>query len=216
MIKNQSCISHIFLLSYDTRKVIHMKLYHGSATPDIAILRPFASNHDKPYVYLSHSEVLATIYAHNPLTRPNGFFTYWWRKDGILCYDEYFQNQLEEIYAGQTGYVYECEGQFPQLERMPWVYLSQEEVPVLRCRKIPDLYQQLLQYEKEGLLFVQRYDRVSEKQREVWANVVRRSLQQTDLSTPEGMEYAAYVRAHFPSIYDRSQQGTEGSAGKIL
>lgn len=174
-----------------------MKLYHGSSTPNISVLHPFPSNHDRPYVYLTHSIVLATIYAHNPLTRPNGFFPYWWNRDGILCYDEYFPNQLEEIYAGQAGSVYECEGDFPQLEQMKWVYLSEKDVPVLRCREIPDLYRQLLQYEKEGLLFVQRYDQVSEKQREIWANVVRRSLQQTDLSTPTGQEYAAYIRSHF-------------------
>lgn len=173
-----------------------MKLYHGSSTPDLATLCPFVSNHEKPYVYLTHSEVLATIYAYNPLPRPSGLFSYWWRKDGILCYDEYFKNQLEEIYSGQTGYVYECEGVFPPLERMPWIYLSEQGVPTLRCRKIPDLYQQLLQYEQEGLLFVQRYDQVSEKQREIWANVVRQSLEQADLSTLAGQEYAAYIRAH--------------------
>ncbi len=174
-----------------------MKLYHGSGTAGIARLRPFASNHEKPYAYLTDSEVLAAVYAHNPLTRPNGFFTYWWRKDGVLCYDEYFNDQLREIYAGQRGYVYECEGELPRLERMPWVYLSEGEVPVRNCIEIPDLYEQLLRYEREGRLIVQRWGDVSQQQRQIWENVVRRSLRQTDLSTPAGQEYAAYVHAHF-------------------
>lgn len=174
-----------------------MKLYHGSANPNIAVLRPFSSNHDKPYVYLTHSPVLATVYAHNPLPRPSGFFSYWWGKDGVLCYDEYFENQLEEIYAGQTGYVYECDGEFPQLEQMPWVYLSEDPVPVARCTRIPDLYEQLLRYEQDGLLRIQRWKGASEQQRAVWVNVVKRSLQKTDMSTPAGRAYADYIRAHF-------------------
>lgn len=174
-----------------------MILYHGSGVSNIKRLRPFASNHDKPYVYLTHSDVLATIYAHNPLTRPNGFFSYWWNKDGVLCYDEYFENQLEVIYSGKKGYVYECEGEYSQLERMPWVYLSEQHVPVIKCREIFNLYEQLLQYEKEGRLIVRRWHTVSEKQREIWENVVRRSLKQTDLTTRLGMEYLEYVQTHF-------------------
>ena len=177
-----------------------MTLYHGSSVPGIARLRPFPSNHDKPYVYFTHSKVLATIYAHNPLTRPNGFFTYWWSKDGKLYYDEYFENQLEVIYAGQKGYVYECEGDCPQLEKMPWVYLSEEEVPVANCIEIPNIYEQLLLYEQEGLLTVQRWHTVSPTQREIWEAVVKRSLAQTDLTTPIGVEYYEFLKEHFQNI----------------
>lgn len=177
-----------------------MILYHGSKIPNIESLRPFSSNHDKPYVYLTHSRVLATIYAHNPLTRPNGFFSYWWGKDGTLYYDEYFENQLEVIYSGQKGYVYECEGQYPQMEKMPWVYLSEENVPVANYIEIPNICEQLLQYEREGLLKVQRWNEVSVKQREVWENVVKRSLMKTDLTTPTGVEYYEYIKTHFKNI----------------
>lgn len=177
-----------------------MILYHGSAVSHIENLRPFLSNHDKPYVYLTHSKVLATIYAHNPLTRPNGFFSYWWRADGVLCYDEYFENQLETIYADQKGYVYECEGEYPQMERMPWVYLAKENVHVSNCIEIPNIYEQLLRFEQEGILKVQRWCDVSVKQREVWENVVKRSLAKTDLTTPLGAEYYEYIKAHFENI----------------
>lgn len=177
-----------------------MNLYHGSGVPGIERLRPFSSNHGKPYVYLTHSPILAALYAHNPLTRPNGFFTYWWGKDGMLRYDEYFENQMETIYTGQRGFVYECRGAYPQLEKMPWVYLSEGEIAVTDCVEIPDLCDQLLQYERDGLLIVRRWRNASEKQREIWENVVRRSLAQTDLSTPTGQEYAAYIRKHFPKL----------------
>lgn len=177
-----------------------MNLYHGSKVPNIKNLRPFSSSHDKPYVYLTHSKTLATIYAHNPLTRPNGFFTYWWGKDGTLYYDEYFENQLEIIYAGHKGYVYQCSGEYAQMEQMPWVYLSEKNVPVIDCVEIPDIYEQLLQYERTGLLKVQRWNEVSDKQKEVWENVVKRSLAKTDLTTQTGAEYYEYIKKHFKNI----------------
>lgn len=176
-----------------------MILYHGSSVSGIEKLCPQGLD-GSPYVYLTHSKVLAAIYAHNPLTRPNGFFSYWWSKEGKLFYDEYFENQLEEIYAGQRGYVYECEGEYPRMERMPWVYLSEQAVPIAKCSEIPDIYQRLLQYEREGLLTIQRWKEVPQKQREIWENVVRRSLEKTDLATPMGREYYAYVKAHFRNI----------------
>lgn len=104
---------------------------------------------------------------------------------------------MEEIYAGQTGYVYECEGDFPKMERMPWVYLAQQEVTVCKCTEIPDIYSQLLQYENEGRLVIQRWHTVSESQRKIWRKVVRDSLQEIDISTPAGREYANFVRTHF-------------------
>ena len=177
-----------------------MFLYHGSYVPGIQDLRPFASNHDKPYVYLTHSKVLATVYAHNPMTRPNGFFTYWWNRDGILCYDEYFENQMENIYAGQKGYVYVCQGSYPQLDKMPWVYLSEQSVPVEECLEITDIYTQLLQYEQEGLLIVRRWKDASEQQRTIWKKVVQRSLNSVDRESIAGMEYVQYVKAHFPDL----------------
>lgn len=177
-----------------------MILYHGSKVPNIINLRPFSSNHGKPYVYLTHSKVLATIYAHNPLTRPNGFFSYWWDKNGALYYDEYFENQLKTIYAGQVGYVYQCEGEYRQMEKMPWVYLSEADIPITDCIEIPDIYDQLLRYEREGLLKVQRWNEVSAEQREIWENVVKRSLMKTDLTTPLGMEYYEYIKTHFKNI----------------
>ena len=74
---------------------------------------------------------------------------------------------------------------------MPWVYLAESQVAVVNCVEIPDLYEQLLQYEREGQLIIRRWRDASEKQREIWENVVRRSLSGTDLTTPTGQEYAA-------------------------
>ena len=86
------------------------------------------------------------------------------------------------------------------MENMPWVYLSEKEVPVTHFVRIPDIYVQLLRYEQEGLLTIRRWNNMSVKQREIWENVVRRSLIDMDLTTPLGIEYGDFVREHFPKI----------------
>lgn len=176
-----------------------MILYHGSNIPNIKKLEPqFAS--EKKCVFLTHSKALATIYSYNPLTRPNGFFTYWWSKDGKLYYDEYFENQLTEIYAKKRGFVYECEGNLPQHEAMPWIYLSEQAVKPTRCFEIPDLLEALLEYEQQGLLTIRRYGEFSDKQLAMWEKIVKNSLLKTDLNTTIGKEYYDYVKKHFPNI----------------
>lgn len=177
-----------------------MIYYHGSSTDGIRVLRPFLSNHDRPYVYLTHSEVLATLYAANPMTRPNGWFSYWWDKDGQLYYDEYFDGQLEEIYRGKAGYIYLCQGEYPALPKMPWVHLSEADVPVTRCQLIPDLCERLLQYEAEGRLIIRRWRDRTPAGKVGVLNVVRNSLQSTTGNSDTAEEYRSYIYAHFPEL----------------
>lgn len=177
-----------------------MTLYHGSKIGGIEALRPFMSNHGRPYVYLTNSQVLAAIYAANPMERPNGWFPYWWSKDGKLHYDEYYSGQLEEIYRGRTGYVYTCQGDYPVLEKMPWVYLSEGEAPVCECRVIPDLYEQLLKFEAEGRLTIRRWAEHPPERRAAFLRVIKQSLQDHEPSSPHAEEYRNFVYARFPEL----------------
>ena len=178
-----------------------MVLYHGSPTGGITALRPALSNHGKPYVYLTHSKPLALLYAHNPLPAPQGWFPYFWRDD-VLHYDEYFPGALAEIYGGQGGWVYTCEGEWPALEKMPWVYLSQEEVPVAAARYVPDLLAALLEWERRGELIIHRYEDIPEKQREIHRRVVARSAEGLDSGDPGVREYLDFIRTHMPGVLE--------------
>ncbi len=115
-----------------------MTFYHGSSVPNLTELKPFPSNHGKPYVYFSTNAVLALLYAYNPIARPGGFFPYWFDKDGQLHYDEYFPDQLRQIYAGHHGWVYQVEAEnLLQLDKMPWVYLSETPLQISKQRMFP-------------------------------------------------------------------------------
>lgn len=174
-----------------------MILYHGSATPDITTLRPFLSNHGKPYVYLTDCPALAVIYAHSPVE--GGYFPYFFDKEGQLCYEEYFPNALD-LYKGFGGYVYTAEAEaLNQLEKMPWVYLSQEPVAVTGCRFIPDLYEELLALDEAGSLKLVRFGELTEKKLQGIYGMLRRNAETLGLKNRDD-EYARFFKAHFPFL----------------
>lgn len=177
-----------------------MLLYHGSATPNITVLRPTLSNHGKPYAYLTDDPTLALLYAHNPLTPPEGYFPYFYNKEGTLCYDEYFPDALS-LYRGFGGYVYTAEvDTLPRLEKMPWVYLSEAPVPVSECRPIPDLYEALLEAEREGKLIINRFGTLSEARLQGIYQMLRREAEREQLREHPEREYARFFQAHFPFL----------------
>ena len=175
-----------------------MKLYHGSPVPGITQLDPARSSDGQSHVFLTHSDALAVLYAHNPLTRPNGWFPYYWDREGNLHYDEYFPGATVEIYGGQGGWVYTCEGDYPHREDMPWVYLADQPVPVLERRFIPDIYQELLELERAGRLTITRYETLSEQGLAFVRRIIQREIGR--LREHPNEEYAAYIHAHFPDL----------------
>lgn len=174
-----------------------MLLYHGSPIKGLTELRPFPSNHDQPYVYLTPCPTLALLYAHNPIERPGGFFPYYFSKDGQLHYDEYFPNQLRVMYQGHSGCIYAAdEDAFPTLEKMPWVYLANRPVTVTACRFIPDLYGALLDAEQDGRLILHRYESLPGPQQEIHRRIVRQSLEGHDEDA-----YVRFIREHMPEVF---------------
>ena len=180
-----------------------MKLYHGSPVAGIETLKPSLSNHGEPYVYLTHIETLAVIYAYNPLTPPDGYFPYYVnREDGSLHYDEYFPGAFDEIFTGKSGYVYTCEidRELERLDKMTWVHLSPEPVKVSKCRFIPDLRAELLDAERKGLLTIHRYETLSERKREGIKNMILREFEaEGGLEKPDS-ESVRFYRKYFSYI----------------
>ena len=180
-----------------------MKLYHGSNIGNIDVLNPVLSNRGKPYVYLTDNKVLATLYAHNPIERPGGFFTYRFDKEGRLHYDEYFDNQLEVMYGRIGGYIYTIdrnEEELSKLEKMSWVYISEGEVKPDMVEYVEDIYQAMLQYEKNGDIIVHRYCDMDEATKEKWLNVVRRDIEDKELQERPESSYARFLHKHFPDL----------------
>lgn len=174
-----------------------MLLYHGSAVAGLTVLLPRLSNHERPYVYLTDSATLALLYARNPIARPGGFFPYWFDQGGQLHYDEYFPEQTRIIYESREGWVYRAEdSSLPHPDRMPWVYLSTDPVPVFGAEHIPDLYSALLAAEKAGRICIHRYEDFTPEQQERHRQVVRRSL-----DGPTVDDYLRFLRQYMPELF---------------
>lgn len=173
-----------------------MTLYHGSDVPHLTELRPVSWTGETPRTFLCTISALALIYAHNPMQRPAGFFTYWVDKTGQLHYDEYFPDQTRLLYQGHAGWVYTAEADgLTQIEKMPWVYVSEQPVPMAKAEFFPDLYEALLQADRDGRLKLHRYESLTEQQHEKRRCIVRESLK-----THGEDDYRRFIRQHMPEV----------------
>ena len=180
-----------------------MQLYHGSSNGDIKQLKPQVSNHEKEYVYFITHEVLAILYAYNPIERPGGFYTYKFDKNGQVYYDEFFPDQLKKIYQGKSGYVYSINNDdynLQHLEKMPWVYLSEKPIKVDKPKFIKDIYEEILLLEKQGKIIVNRYEAMSEELKQKNRSVIVKDIEMKNLKNRKENSYAKFLHEHFPDL----------------
>lgn len=69
-----------------------MPFYHGSPIGGINELKPFLSEHGKPYIYFAANPLVALLYAVKPVPKPFSFYPYGFDKNGRVVYSEYFEN----------------------------------------------------------------------------------------------------------------------------
>ena len=176
-------------------------LFHGSDNGTIDELKPMLSNHGKEYVYLTDNYVLAILYAHNPLKRPGGFFTYKF-KNGKLWYDEYFENQTKVMYKGKKGFIYhfEDDNTLQRIEKMPWVYISEQNIKPSNVEQIDDIYEELLRQEKLGNLVINRHENMSEEEKAKYRKIVENDIQVKELKKYLDCDYAKFLHEHFPEL----------------
>ena len=75
-----------------------MILYHGSPNWwHYYELKPFLSEHKKPYVYLASNPVVALLYTVKPVPKPFSFYPYGFNGEKVV-YSEYYKNCFEDIY----------------------------------------------------------------------------------------------------------------------
>ena len=73
-----------------------MILYHGSPIGDLTELRPFLSEHQKPYIYLASNPVVALLYAVKPAPKPFSFYPYGFDGNKVV-YSEYYKDCFKFI-----------------------------------------------------------------------------------------------------------------------
>lgn len=187
-------------------------LYHGSAVAELTELQPFSKLHqsEQTVVYLSSIAPYVLLYVWD--AEKTGSSRKWvtaWLKDGVVYYEEQFPGQLKAFYDGVRGYIYsvlpdENVQAMPQREDL---FYSTTPAKVYRTQEIPDVYQALLQYEREGKCKLLRFeDAAPEKQEELIDRIVT-YIRENDL-TEQHNEHSYFMRKYFSNAWNRVQEVT--------
>lgn len=188
-------------------------LYHGSAVAGLTEVQPLSLHHnsDKRVVYLSSSIPYVLLYIWD--SEKTGYSRKWvtgWLKDGIAYYEEQFPGQLQTFYEGVSGVIYSIlpNDDLDTVQQREGMQYCCSPVPVYRATKIPDVYQELMRYEREGLFLVLRYeDAIPEKQAELTDRIAG-YIKMNDLIAQDS-EVSRFMKRYFVQAWAKAMEGTE-------
>lgn len=175
-------------------------LYHGSSVGDLTELIPFVSDHGKPYVYFATNPVVALFYTVKIVDKPYNWFPYGF-KDGIPVYTEYYPDALADVYKGKRGYIYEFENvdtaEF--MTDIDCACVCSAQVKTEKITEIPDVFEKLLEHEKNGDLIVERYENLSGNKIKQINKIIEAEIQRYDLKNNLS-EYAEFIKSRFKDL----------------
>ena len=182
-----------------------MVAYHGTVVGGLQTLKPYltpGSNLKYPAVYLSTNKALSSIYIWNKQYK---WMTFEIRDDGMPIYNESFKDCLPEFYSGVKGYIYTCEANFEIDEKIAIKHavVSKEPVSVTDVDIVDDAYKQILQYEKDGMLIINRYESLSDERKIKDRNMVLSAIKGLDLLKGDH-PLSSFVSAKFPELWDEA------------
>ena len=183
-----------------------MRLFHGSTTGGICILEPRLADHERPFIYLSTNDVVASFYIVNAVERPYYWFPYGFSRNNIPIYHELYPDALREVAEGKSGYLYEVEAEDSQLEpflQIPCARLGTSPLTVVHCVDIPDAHDWFLQLEMENRLIIWRYENWKPGQLEWWDNHLIQYLTKKNMKDIPDCSYAKFVQEKFPHVWAR-------------
>ncbi len=179
-------------------------LYHGSAQGDILKLKPYVSEHGKPYVYFAENPVVALLYAIKPVPKPYSFYPFGFDKTGAVVYSEYFPDAFSVLYKGKTGYLYEAEerSNMDMPTHIPGVYTSKEPVLVKNVTEIPDLYARFMEWCKEGRFRIKPRDAISDKEMAYVFSALKQDMEKYEFIKKPECEMSRFIRTYFPEVWN--------------
>ena len=188
-------------------------IHHGSAIPSLTELKPLSKLHntEKNVVYLSSSVPYVLLYIwDSEKTRYSQKWVTGWLKDGVAYYEEQFPGQLKAFYEGVRGYVYSVaqSDNVQIVQQREGMFYSELPVSVYCTTEIPDVYQELLWYEREGLFRVFRYeDATAEKQTELTERIA--SFIARDGMIDRDDEQSRFMKRYFADAWEKAKEITE-------
>ncbi len=181
-----------------------MPFYHGSPIGGLNELKPFLSEHGKPYIYFSSSPIVALLYAEKPVPKPFSFYPYGFDKNGAVVYSEYFENAFFRLYNGKVGYLYEC----AHLEnadnptRINCAFTCSEPIKIGKVTEVPNLYTYFKEQESKGTFLIKQRGEVSEKEMQFVLDELKKDIQSYDLMRFPKHPMSVFIQEHFPDVWN--------------
>ena len=175
-------------------------LYHGSAAAGIRTLQ---ARGEKRVVYLTDNYVYALFYLRDPQI---DFVTCGVTRDGTVCYEERFPDQIRTLYAGRSGWIYRCE-ESAQMEktRVPGIWVSREDVPVAGAEYIADAYEAIAPYLADGRVRVRAFETLSAQERAGNDGAIAEYIRNSGIIR-ETSPRAAFYRERFPAAWEQAKR----------
>ena len=179
-----------------------MKLYHGTTVPDMEILEANSRSREGGKVlYLTDNFPYSLFYIRD---RDIDFVTCGVGRDGVVHYDEKFPGQLEALYRGLSGWVYEVEAE-AEPTKVGGVFVTAGNAVVTGKRYIPDAWEAILAETAKGNVEILAYEDTTAEQRALNREGIVRWLLSGTVTNPKKK---AFLRAHFPEAWEEARQRT--------
>ncbi len=185
-------------------------LYHGSIVPKITELSANANSHDseRNILYLTDSFPYSLFYIwdskHN---LKQGKHVTCWIKNGIVYYEEQFENQLKRFYDGISGFVYVVKGsdEFRQVPDRESMWFSNNNVLVSEVIYVSNVFEEIQKYLSEGKIKIISYEQVDKKRiDDLYEHISNRIIKDNLLSSPE-CEDSLFYRTFFTKAWESAK-----------
>lgn len=179
-----------------------MILYHGSSIGGITELKPFLSEHKKPYVYLASNPVVALLYTVKPVPKPFSFYPYGFNGEKVV-YSEYYKNCFEDIYKGKKGFLYEC-NDITNIENPTAIncaYTCQTPIKINNYIEIDDVFEKFMEYKAQGLFEIKPFENIKERELNFVYDDMKKTIMQHNLRGCPDSPMSQFIITHFPKIW---------------
>lgn len=184
--------------------------YHASPYENIKILEPRISNHKKSLIYFSTKKENVLVYLSNAIEKyckdtnfkHEGTYSTWgpysFTNEGLLQLEEYYPNALEETYKGISGYIYSTSTipNMKPLSEIKDVYVTDSNTTIEEVEHIVDAYEEILKYERLGLIKILRYEEFIKLKKEWLYKIIQKEYKES-INQPE---YRYFLKNKFPFI----------------
>lgn len=182
--------------------------YHGSISADITKLKALSLLHNtnKKVVYLTDNIPYALLYIwdgkHNNYDRK---FVTGWIKNGLVCYEELFTNQLEIFYKGVSGYLYCIEKGLNifAVEDKESMYYSETDIIADHADYISDIYYELMKYEAAGKFKLLRFNEQPKERQDMLINKSADIITESDFFKNDEAKLNFYKK-YFTEAWERA------------